>query len=291
MSGWLFTLHAMSCEEGDAWCLDGPPYELPHGCRFLIYQVEVAPTSNQVHLQGYVYTNTWERLSFVRRLFDGRAHWEKARGNAAQNIAYCSKEESAVAGPFTFGDPPHQGSSAKLEEAITALKDGATLASVAFDYSQQWALHYRGFESLRRMLLPPVPAWRELYVQWMWGTTGVGKTRAAYAIDPSLYCVRGDGTWWDGYEDQKTILFDEFYGQIKMQDMLRWLDGYPVALPVKGGFTEARWLHVILTSNVDPKGADKSNGQGGYEWNVYAKVPDEIRAAFFRRVNDIVNVE
>lgn len=76
-----------------------------------------------------------------------------------------------------------------------------------------------------------------------------------------------------------------------MEDMLNWLDGYPVSLPVKGGFTEARWEHVILTSNVDPKGADKDNGQGGLEWNIYAKVPQEVRDAFFRRITDIIHLE
>ena len=81
----------------------------------------------------------------------------------------------------------------------------------------------------------------------------------------------------DGYNKQDTIIFDDFYGQIRMADMLRYLDGYPVQLPIKGGFVWAHWTHVWITSNSDPD-----------TW--YTSVPAETVAAFRRRITEIIHM-
>lgn len=43
------------------------------------------------HLQGYVEFKNQVSFSTVKGISD-RAHWEKARGNRVQNVAYCSKD-------------------------------------------------------------------------------------------------------------------------------------------------------------------------------------------------------
>lgn len=50
------------------------------------------------HLQGYVEFHGQVRFSKLKDL-NNRIHWEKARGNKKQNIAYCAKEENAT-GPL-----------------------------------------------------------------------------------------------------------------------------------------------------------------------------------------------
>ena len=66
-------------------------------------------------------------------------------------------------------------------------------------------------------------AFRKVYV--IWGGAGTGKTKRAHDADPDvytlLYATRRSkitmpaGGWWDGYEQEETLLIGEFYGGIK----------------------------------------------------------------------------
>lgn len=283
-SGWCFTINnavkSLEWREASEGFLD-----MPRQALYLVYQVEEAPSTGAVHVQGYVYLTSKRTLAFVKDLFPDSPHWERARGTPAQNIAYCTKEPR-LAGPWEQGDRPAPGKSKPLAAAVELIKEGKGLRAVAEEYPAMIVLHSRGLQALQIHCLPPVIPWRTIEVTWYWGRTGVGKTRRCYEEHPGLYCVRGDGQWWDGYLDQECILFDEFYGQVKCSDMLRWLDGYPCALPVKGGFTEARWTKVYITSNVDPNGSHEVEG-GAYKFNIYPSVPEEVREAFFRRISNI----
>ena len=86
------------------------------------------------------------------------------------------------------------------------------------------------------------------------GPTGCGKTRSAYESTPSglpkPYFVVMPAQWWDGYNGQDTIIFDDFYGQIRMADMLRYLDGYPVQLLSKEDLYGLSGLRYILLATL-----------------------------------------
>jgi len=109
----------MSVEDGRqrarAWCftMNNPPGAEPFAfdatkMKFLIYQLENAPTTGTPHFQGYlVWKNPQTRLK-CRELC--AAHWSVAMGTAQHNITYCSKEPRA-APTVTFGEAPAQGAS------------------------------------------------------------------------------------------------------------------------------------------------------------------------------------
>lgn len=88
------------------------------------------------------------------------------------------------------------------------------------------------------------------------GDTGVGKTSWAYEHYPELYsvpCPKGSGTYWDGYQQQETVLIDEMSGsRFAYTFLLRLLDRYPMTVPVHGGQVPFSSRRVILTSNVHP---------------------------------------
>lgn len=80
---------------------------LPAGVVYCIYGREVAESGTR-HLQGFMSLDSRQRLSFVTRIFGGRAHWEVAR-NVPRSIQYCKKE-----GDFReLGVPPSSGSKRK----------------------------------------------------------------------------------------------------------------------------------------------------------------------------------
>lgn len=86
-----------------------------------------------------------------------------------------------------------------------------------------------------------------------WGESGTGKTRLAVSENPEAYLLtkpNGNGTiWFDGYDGQSTIIFDEFYGWVQYDLLLRILDRYPLRLQIKGGFVECSATKFIFTSN------------------------------------------
>lgn len=104
---------------------------------------------------------------------------------------------------------------------------------------------------LSKKVLP----WRNVTVSVLWGVTGSGKTRSVYRDSPNVYRL-DNYPLWDGYEGQKEILFDDFYGQIKATKMLQYLQGYPMRLPrrcpTKGSYTFALWDTVYITSWTHP---------------------------------------
>jgi hypothetical protein len=64
---------------------------------------------------------------------------------------------------------------------------------------------------------------------------------------------REGNEWFDGYEGQKLVLFDDFdKGQISFRLLLRLLDRYPMQVPIKGGFVEWCPRVIYITSNLGP---------------------------------------
>lgn len=257
----------------------------PDNMDYLIFSME---QGTHVHLQGYVAFTKQLRLKAAEKLLGGHAHLERAKGTPQQNKDYCSKtDETHLLGPWEWGTlPVGAGHRTDLDTAIASIKAGAPMLEVA-NASPAIYVHFnRGLLALQSLVFPS-PAWRDLHVTWVWGTTGVGKTRLAYDRDPNLYKCIMPGQWWTGYDRNKTLLFDDFYGQIRCSDMLNYLDGYPLQLPTKGGFCWAHYTEVFITSNVQPTDCYKvktdllTDGPG---------IPQDVMDAFLRRIHEIVHL-
>lgn len=108
----------------------------------------------------------------------------------------------------------------------------------------------------------------------LWGNTGTGKTRYAVERGAFKWSPPSDTTkeWWDGYAGEKSILIDEFYGQMKPSRLQELLDGYMCRMDIKGSHTYAMYDTVYITSNVSPD-----------EW--YGdNVPQEVKNSLKRRL-------
>lgn len=86
-----------------------------------------------------------------------------------------------------------------------------------------------------------------------WGESGTGKTYTALKDHPDAYVVirpNKDGqVWWDNYDGEETIIFDEFYGWFPYDMLLRLCDRSPFQGAVKGGFVHIKATTFIFTSN------------------------------------------
>lgn len=253
----------------------------PNTLYFATWQVEKCPTTGKEHVQGFLKFEKAVRMAAIKKMFNDGIHCEHSDASDEANIAYCSKEETRIAGPFTFGSNKEERQRSDLKRSLEMLRAGASLFDVADQDLLSYNRYHRGFEKIHALYQAKKhKAWRQLKVTVLWGPTRAGKTSRAMLEDPDAYVQGslGNNIWFDQYAGEKTIIFDDFYGQIKMSDMLKYLDGHRCMLPVKGGFGHAAWTRVFITSNTHPD-------------NWYINCPPEVRAAFFARIHEIIHVE
>ena len=124
---------------------------------------------------------------------------------------------------------------------------------------------------------------RELAVTYIWGRTGVGKTRGVmerYGYE-NVYRVTNYNHPFDGYSGEPVILFDEFRSSLPITDMLKYLDGYPVSLPARYGDRVACFTEVYVVSNI-PMGKQYPH--------IQVEEP-ETWAAFLRRFQRVYELQ
>lgn len=248
---WVITQNDEKCE---------PQFD-PEKMRFLVYQLEEAPTTGHVHYQGYVQMLKPTTFAKVSALFP-KAYVAVANGSPSQNYDYCTKAESRMQGtePKSFGVMSKgQGSRTDWDTLKTMIKEKKVDFDIADRFPQLFACHYKGIAHLRRTLQPASKI-RDVRGRVLYGEPGVGKSRRIwqrFGHDPERLFAPdlSKGTlWFDGYVDQEALLLDDFTGRegISLQQLNRYLDPYPLRLPIKGSMGFANWTQVYITSNFHP---------------------------------------
>jgi len=94
---------------------------------------------------------------------------------------------------------------------------------------------------------------RKLEVIYMSDRTGVGKTR--YILEKygyeNVYRISNYRNPFDLYLGQNVIVFEEFRSSLPIEQMLHFLDGYPLRLPARYSDRVACYQIVYVVSNWD----------------------------------------
>lgn len=147
------------------------------------------------------------------------------------------------------------GSRNDLVQIMEDIKNGADKYELMDNYPSQYVRYANSFQKIQQDLLEKQGAetFRKLEVYYIYGSTGVGKTR--YVMEKYGYqnvfrvTEYASGTF-DGYNGQDVILFDEFRSSIPISKMLVYLDGYPVSLPCRYYNKQALFTKVYIISNI-----------------------------------------
>ena len=275
---WVFTINNPT--DIDA----ADPIALPEGARYIVYQLERGEERNTPHYQGYIeYYNPVSLSRVVRGLGDGGAHVEPRRGTQADARNYAMKEDTRCEGPWEHGDfvPDSQGHRTDLEEVAKELKRGDSLLDILENHPAAFLRYSRGimqahglYEDARDFRDKPVPT-----VIWIWGPTGVGKTRyatnwlGADYFSPRFALTR----FYDGYNGEQGILWDdvaikvfERWNSEPYKRILRILDRYRSSVDRKGRHPKYIRSHrFAITSS----------------WNPNTTIDDQLK----RRITHIIN--
>lgn len=155
-------------------------------------------------------------------------------------------------GTFTKG----AGQRTDLVPFKEAIMSGKNQRELLDEFLNEFARFPRLYNTLRSLNRPVRTT--EFEVVLYFGEPGTGKTRKVWEDHPNHWAVPiGDKMWFDGYDLDKVVLFDDFRGagsKVSLCDTLRMLDRYPIQTPIKGGFTWYMPDIVYITTNIHPRG-------------------------------------
>lgn len=283
---WCFTINNPT-DADKFWCVDGDedhPNDLLVNIQYFILQEERGEEGT-THWQGFLILKERQRLAWMKRRINARAHWEVARGTNEQARDYCRKEDTYTGGlRKEFGQLPERAKAGKASERLEA-------AAAELDEIKEGYKRPRDVSSMTLLQCGFIPAYKELTADilgpyrpelkiiTMVGPPACGKS---YCIQKNFpghgRCICGNNGVWFQNPLADVMVFEEFCGQIQLQRMLQYLDPYPLALEVKGGMRPAMYSLVIITSNTPPSGWYKGDevGQPGKRTDALLALWDRI---------------
>ena len=244
-----------------------------------------------LHTHVYAVFRNSVKFDTMHRRFYG-VHIEQANGSNQANRDYVRKDGKWLDDdkhetnlPETFEEwgelpPDRSRRETQAEQIMQMVRDGKSNAEILAECPSAYSkLTY--IEQARQTLLEDryKDSPRKLEVTYLWGDTGAGKTRSVmetYGYS-KVYQITDYAHPFDGYKGQNVIIFEEFRSSLKIDDMLKYLDVYPLQLPCRYANKVACFTRVFLISNI-PLEAQYPN--------VQTDCP-KTWAAFRRRIHDV----
>lgn len=215
--------------------------------RYLVAGREVGE-SGTPHLQGYCELTKQVAFDNIKTMIP-TAHIEKRFGTAKQASDYCEKDGDIHT---KMGEISKPGRRTDIHDATDMLMEGASIREMALSHPAPFVKYHRGFREFKNLLIEPRTTPPEVTV--LYGPTGCGKSRQAREICPDAYVWGPEQTkWFDGYEGQKEVIFEEFRGQLPFGMMLRLLDRYDCRVETKGSSVQFVATKILITSPVQPR--------------------------------------
>lgn len=219
---------------------------------YICFQKELCPSTNKLHYQGYIELSKPSRMNYVKDLLNCKnAHLEKRLGTQQQAIDYCKKDSGVPGSFFECGTKSNQGKRNDLNVLLSELKD-KKLNEFCIENPSLTIKYSKGIQFLKNCFDSVSLVNRDVHVSVLIGPPGCGKTRFAYDTYSDIYKLNtntNNTLWFDGYNDNKVLLIDDFSGWIRFTELLTILDRYPYRCQLKGGYCWAKWDKVIITSN------------------------------------------
>jgi len=260
---------------------------------------EIGNKSNVYHTHLFLYRQDAMRFNQIKKLFT-TAHIDYCRGTAQENRDYClkqgkyagtQKEETNLKDTFEeSGDMPleRQGQRNDLIDLYDMIKSGLTNFDI-LESNPQYMMNLDKIDSCRQVVNAEMyrTTFRKMHVEYYCGKTGRGKTRSVMEKwgYENVYRVTDYSHPFDNYQGQPVVVFEEFHSDLKIQNMLNYLDGYPLVLPSRYNNKVACYTTVYIISNL--KLEDQYRNVQREYWETWEAFLRRIHTVKVFRENDI----
>lgn len=246
--------------------------------RYGVYGEEKCPKTGKTHWQSYIELYKPCRIAGLKKLFkDITLHAEVRKGTREQARDYCMKDNKYVCvGKWIKG----QGHRTDLESIVSDMQDGKKLSEIMIEQPALYCQYRNGLKDISAAVTKnSTKEFRKLNVTVLSGPTGIGKTKQAMdMMGGEGYKIEGHKlAWWQDYDQEESILIDEYDNDLKITELLNLLDGYQLRLNVKGSHTYANWRNVYITTNLTRD-------------QIHANAKPAHRAALFRRITNFIDL-
>lgn len=170
----------------------------------------------------------------------------------------------------------HPGTRSDINVVKEIVDNGGNITDVINHANSYQALRFGQIALSNRK---PTRDWKTK-IYWVWGHAGVGKT--AFCFQHSIgrtWINHGNLQWFDGYNGQETVIFDDFrQDQCKLAWFFRLTDRYEQMVPIKGGFVDWCPKIILVTCVMPPNEAVMSESHD----------PDNIQ--LLRRIDKVIHL-
>jgi len=220
--------------------------------RYICFGLEVAPTTGTKHIQGYIQLNIAQRLTFLHTYFNVKRekktlkfHVDIANGTPAQNKTYCEKD-----GDFhEFGEPMTQGNRTDMTEIKNSIKDNPKDLYKIIDEQGNNLQQVRFAQVLQAVYLPKRNPKEPPTVYWIFGKTGIGKTKLVSETFENICHVSSYKWLGTDYCQDECFLMDDFRpNNLDFETILKITDRYPFTVEFKGSQIPLNSPFIIFTS-------------------------------------------
>lgn len=222
---------------------------------YVIAGKEVCPETGKIHYQMYMEFDRKVTVRQIKRILrDPAAHIEPRYGTADEAKLYCKKDGLW----WEKGRSKIQGERNDLKDVYEGLKVGKSLLEIIEDHPGTFIRYFKGIERTLDIIRRDQQRREErisptviVYI----GKSGTGKSHRCYN-DPDYQasgykypCQQTGKVYFDGYDGESVIWFDEFGGSVlPFGVFLRVCDKWETRVETKGGSVCITGLKKILIS-------------------------------------------
>ncbi len=235
---------------------------------------KVPPDLHHVHM--VLEDTKTMRWSFIKNTYAIGMHFEGTKGSKSEAEDYISKsgkysekekKEAGLPWEEVIYVARHgvirgrQGQRSDIQNISALLAEGKTpreILETTFGYYRYEAMIRSAYFDKRDRETPPE---RQVKVYWHTGLSGSGKSYHRMELikregeDRIFYLSTFGSGMFDKYNGEPILWIEDFKGEIKFGDFLRYLDIYKCELPARFKNGKALWTEVHITSVLHPLGA------------------------------------